>query len=73
MFRLKMPGLLINLINMLGWALTFRSGAGALIIALTVPILVARIQSEEQLLREHFGVEYDAYCAHSSRLVPWVY
>lgn len=71
--RIRNPSYLGLLINMLGWALVFRSGAGMLITALTVPILMARIHSEENLLREHFGAEYDAYCAHSSRLVPGVY
>lgn len=71
--RIRNPSYLGLLINMLGGALVFRSGVGVLITALTVPILVARIHSEENLLREHFGMEYDAYCAHTSRLVPWVY
>jgi protein-S-isoprenylcysteine O-methyltransferase Ste14 len=57
---------------MLGWALTFRSGVGVLLTALTIPILIARITSEERLLRAHFG-GYDVYCAHSWRLIPWVY
>jgi protein-S-isoprenylcysteine O-methyltransferase Ste14 len=60
-------------VNMLGWALTFRSGVGVFLTALAVPILIARINSEEPLLREHFGAEYDAYCARTGRLVPGVY
>jgi protein-S-isoprenylcysteine O-methyltransferase Ste14 len=61
------------LVNMLGWALTFRSGVGVLLTALTIPILIARITSEERLLREHFDGEYDVYCTHTWRLIPWVY
>ena len=71
--RIRNPSYLGLLINMLGWALVFRSGVGVLITALTVPILMARIHSEENLLREHFGTEYQAYCAQTSRLVPWIY
>jgi protein-S-isoprenylcysteine O-methyltransferase Ste14 len=61
------------LVNMLGWALTFRSGVGVLLTKLTIPILIARIHSGELLLRGHFGAEYDAYCARIWRLIPCVY
>jgi len=40
---------------------------------LTLIPLIARIHSEEALLRTQFGAEYDAYCARSWRLVPGVY
>jgi protein-S-isoprenylcysteine O-methyltransferase Ste14 len=39
---------------------------------LLVP-LVARIHSEERLLRAHFGPEYEAYLARTWRLVPGIY
>jgi protein-S-isoprenylcysteine O-methyltransferase Ste14 len=71
--RIRNPSYLGLLVNMLGWALTFRSGVGVLLTGLTIPILIARITSEERLLREHYGAEYDAYCTHSWRLIPWVY
>ena len=71
--RIRNPSYLGLLVNMLGWALTFRSGVGILLTALTIPILIARIHSEERLLHEHFGAEYAAYCAHTSRLIPWLY
>jgi protein-S-isoprenylcysteine O-methyltransferase Ste14 len=41
--------------------LTFRSGVGILITALMLVPLRARIRSEERLLAEHFGSEYDSY------------
>ena len=71
--RIRNPSYLGLVVNMLGWALTFRSGVGVLLTALAVPILIARINSEERLLREHFGAEYDGYCARTWRLVPGVY
>jgi protein-S-isoprenylcysteine O-methyltransferase Ste14 len=61
------------LLFVLGWGLAFRSGVGVLLAALFVPPLVARIRSEEALLRAQFGAEYDAYCARTSRLIPGVY
>jgi protein-S-isoprenylcysteine O-methyltransferase Ste14 len=71
--RIRNPSYLGLLVNMLGWALTFRSGVGVLLTALTIPILIARIASEERLLREHFGGDYDVYCTHTWRLIPWIY
>src|SRR5215471_3262693 len=71
--RIRNPSYLGLLVNMLGWALTFRSGVGVLLTALTIPILIARITSEERLLRGHFAAEYDGYCARTWRLIPWVY
>lgn len=61
------------LILSLGWALAFRSGVGVLLAALTIPPLLARIQSEERLLRGRFGAEYEAYCARTWRMIPWLY
>jgi protein-S-isoprenylcysteine O-methyltransferase Ste14 len=71
--RIRNPSYLGLIVNMLGWALTFRAGVGVLLTGLTIPILIARITSEERLLREHFGAEYDTYCTHTWRLIPWVY
>ena len=61
------------LVIAVGWALAFRSGVGLLLAALTVIPLIARIHSEEALLRTQFGDEYEAYCARSWRLIPKIY
>ena len=70
---IRNPSYLGLLVNMLGWALAFRSGVGVLIAALIIPPLVARIRAEERLLRSQFGDEYVAYCARTSRLLPGIY
>ncbi len=67
------PSYLGLLINMLGWALAFRSIVGLLLAALFVPPLVGRIHAEERLLRSQFGDEYDAYCSRTARLIPGLY
>ena len=67
------PSYLGLLVNALGWGLAFRSAIGVLLALLNVPPLLARIRSEEMLLRAHFGQEYDAYCARTSRLIPRLY
>ena len=70
---LRNPSYLGLVVNAVGWALAFRSGIGLLLAALTLIPLIARIHSEEALLRAQFGSEYEAYCARSWRLIPGVY
>lgn len=70
---IRNPSYLGMLILSLGWALAFRSLVGVLLVALMLLPLVARIRSEEALLRSQFGAEYDAYCARTWRLVPGLY
>lgn len=70
---IRNPSYLGLLISSLGWALAFRSVVGVILTtALLVPLL-ARIRAEERLLREHFGPEYEAYCARTWRLLPGLY
>jgi protein-S-isoprenylcysteine O-methyltransferase Ste14 len=45
----------------------------ALLTGLMIPPLLARIQSEKGRLQQHFGSEYDAYRARTSRMIPWIY
>ena len=70
---IRHPSYLGMIILMLGWALAFRSGLGVVLAALIVPPLLARIRSEEALLRSQFGDEYDAYRRRTSRLIPGIY
>jgi protein-S-isoprenylcysteine O-methyltransferase Ste14 len=71
--KVRNPSYLGLLIGTCGWALAFRSGVGLLLTALLLPPLIARMNSEEKLLRGQFGAGYDAYLAHTSRLVPHIY
>ncbi len=70
---IRNPSYLGLLICMLGWVLAFRSALGLVLVALMLPPLVARIRAEERLLRAHFGSDYEAYCAHTCRLIPGIY
>lgn len=67
------PSYLGMIINMIGWGLAFRGCSGVAIAFLLLIPLVARIHSEERLLREHFGAEYDAYFSRTWRLLPGLY
>ena len=70
---IRNPSYLGMLVLSLGWALAFRSFAGVLLVALMIPPLVARMRSEEALLRTQFGEVYAAYCARTWRLLPGLY
>lgn len=71
--HIRNPSYLGLLTMMLGWGLAFRAGAGVVLTALLLPPLIARIRAEERLLHEHFGTEYDNYCARTWRLIPGIY
>jgi protein-S-isoprenylcysteine O-methyltransferase Ste14 len=71
--NLRNPSYLGMLVIAVGWALAFRSGVGLVLAVLTVIPLIARIHSEEALLRAKFGGEYETYCSRSWRLIPGLY
>ncbi|HEY3586836.1 MAG TPA: isoprenylcysteine carboxylmethyltransferase family protein [Myxococcaceae bacterium] len=70
---IRNPSYLGILVNALGWALAFRSVVGVLLTALILVPLVARMRSEEALLSARFGARYEAYRAHTWRLIPGLY
>ncbi|THD63726.1 MAG: isoprenylcysteine carboxylmethyltransferase family protein [Bradyrhizobium sp.] len=70
---IRHPSYLGFVINALGWALAFRSGVGVLLVGLTLPPLLLRIRSEENLLCEQFGAQYDIYRKRTCRLIPGLY
>jgi protein-S-isoprenylcysteine O-methyltransferase Ste14 len=70
---IRHPSYLGLFVLMLGWGLTFRSGVGVVIAVLSLVVVLARIGSEERLLSETFGTEYEAYRSRTWRLIPYVY
>jgi protein-S-isoprenylcysteine O-methyltransferase Ste14 len=70
---IRHPSYLGLLVNAAGWALAFRSGVGLLLVALMLPVVLARISAEERLLRAQFGNAYDAYRDRTARLIPGLY
>jgi protein-S-isoprenylcysteine O-methyltransferase Ste14 len=67
------PSYLGMMLGLVGWALVFRSAVGLVVTALGLPLLLARIESEEALLASHFGPAYDEYRRRTWRLVPGLY
>ncbi|MGY2491989.1 methyltransferase family protein [Cupriavidus sp. CP313] len=70
---IRHPSYLGFLVSSLGWVLAFRSGVGVVLTLLMVPVLLARIQAEEALLRDQFGDEYASYCDRTWRMLPGIY
>ncbi len=71
--RIRHPSYLGLLISALGWGLAFNTAVGVLLALANIPPLVARMNAEERLLSSEFGAAYDAYRAHTARLIPGVY
>jgi protein-S-isoprenylcysteine O-methyltransferase Ste14 len=70
---IRHPSYLGLLLNSLGWVLAFRSAVGVLLVATLIPLLTARMRSEEALLLTQFGDEYESYRRRTSRLLPGLY
>jgi protein-S-isoprenylcysteine O-methyltransferase Ste14 len=70
---IRHPSYLGLLLTALGWALSFRSGVGLLLLAFLIPPLLSRIHAEERLLDRQFGDDYRAYTKRTARLIPKIY
>jgi protein-S-isoprenylcysteine O-methyltransferase Ste14 len=70
---IRHPSYLGLIVSTFGWGLAFRSWAGVVLAGLTIPILIARMNAEEALLRSQFGSDYEGYCGRTARLVPGLY
>jgi protein-S-isoprenylcysteine O-methyltransferase Ste14 len=70
---IRNPSYVGLLVIVLGWGLAYRSWPGVLLTLPFVPVLVARMDSEERLLASQFGAQYEAYRARTWRLIPWLY
>ena len=63
-----------GLLSVLGIALITANWISmALIFLPSVIFILGRVQMEEQMLVQYFGVEYEQYCRHTKRLIPWIY
>jgi protein-S-isoprenylcysteine O-methyltransferase Ste14 len=56
-----------------GLSLTFNSWIGLLGSIAFIAIILFRIRDEETLMREEFGQEWEEYCKHARRLIPFIY
>ena len=70
---IRHPSYLGLLLGQFGWVLIFRSAIGVLLSLLLIPLLVARMNSEEALLESEFGEQYSDYRRRTWRLLPFLY
>jgi len=70
---IRHPSYLGLILALFGWALVFRSIFGLILAVLTLPILVARMNSEEAFLESEFGDSYANYRSRTWRLLPYLY
>jgi protein-S-isoprenylcysteine O-methyltransferase Ste14 len=56
-----------------GISLVFRSWLSLILVVVLTLILIWRIRSEEALMRQQFGTDWEAYSQKSWRLIPFVY
>jgi protein-S-isoprenylcysteine O-methyltransferase Ste14 len=71
---LRHPAYAGTLLSFLGLGLAFANWISLACIIVLVPLaFLRRIQVEERVLRDQFGMDYERYCATTRRLVPFLY
>jgi protein-S-isoprenylcysteine O-methyltransferase Ste14 len=72
--RLRNPSYAGMLLFIVGVAISLRSAISAILSLIIFTLCVSiRIKVEEKALRENFGSEFDEYCAHTWRLIPFIW
>ena len=67
------PGYLSNMMALAGIGFALGSVVGLMLALLTVPLILERIDREEEMLLAEFGAAYRDYVRRTSRLVPGIY
>ena len=57
----------------IGISLVFRSWIGLVASVFFIAALIYRIRDEEIAMHKEFGIEWEAYCKRSSRLIPSIF
>jgi protein-S-isoprenylcysteine O-methyltransferase Ste14 len=57
----------------IGVSCIFRSWIGLVASVVFIAALIYRIRDEEATMHKEFGMEWEAYCRHSWRLIPYIY
>ncbi|MFQ5658280.1 MAG: methyltransferase family protein [Candidatus Methylomirabilales bacterium] len=70
---IRHPIYLRALLVSVGLPLIFRSWVVAPLFVFICLFVYVRIRQEEELLAERFGVEFEAYCRRTWRLIPYLY
>lgn len=57
----------------IGVSIMFGSWMGGLIIIITAPLCIKRMENEEKLLLQNFGKEFECYMKNTKRIIPFIY
>jgi len=57
----------------IGISCIFRSWIGLVASVIFVATLIYRIYDEEAAMQKEFGIDWEAYCKNSWRLIPYIY
>ncbi len=72
--RLRNPAYTGMLLIIVGIAISLRSAVSAILSLIVFTLCVSvRIRVEERALREKFGSAFEEYCAHTWRLIPFIW
>jgi protein-S-isoprenylcysteine O-methyltransferase Ste14 len=71
--RIRHPRYAGGILLGFGLALTFNSWIGLVVSTTFIGIVLFRIRDEELLMQEEFGREWEEYCEHTQRLIPFIY
>ncbi|HHW14429.1 MAG TPA: isoprenylcysteine carboxylmethyltransferase family protein [Firmicutes bacterium] len=71
--RTRHPQYLGLILQSVGFALAFRSWLGLVAALVMVGPIVARVNAEEQILRERLGERYEKYLERTWRFLPGIY
>ena len=70
---IRHPRYLGILLISLGLSLVFHTWIGFVFTIFALILVLTRIHDEEQLLKSHFGKEWEDYCGQSWRLIPLIF
>ena len=63
-----------SLVSFLGFGISLNSWVSlGIILILVTGAMLLRIRTEEKVLLDQFGSEYEAYMRKTRRLIPWIY
>lgn len=70
---IRHPGYLGEILSMVSVGLSLSSIVGLVLGAVSLGLVLVRIRSEEEMLIDNFGDEYQLYMKRTKRLIPFIY
>ena len=68
--HIRHPRYLGGILSSIGLSLLFRSWAGGIGVVIFVILILIRIQDEEKLMHQEFGLLWESYCSKTWKMIP---